>query len=159
MKTTKMILALALVLAACGNTDETSSADATTSTTAPTPIVVSTEDGLTVGSDENGLIASLTWLAGDHPSLGSDLPADVPRVSVLDGSTADELLIGYLGGGCPSEVTVNVVGDAENVSIEVEIGAYIAPEGLDCIDLLTMHGFQIGLTEWISLDNLVVAAG
>lgn len=108
-----------------------------------------------IGNDPGGLVETMQW--GGSPA--SPFPGGEPDiVAVLDSSTPDLVRIAVQGGECPPSAQVSVLGDPDQISVIMVLGAAIAPDATQCGESPTTHTLEIHFKTSIDLEKLQVTA-
>lgn len=108
-----------------------------------------------IGNDPGGLVETMQW--GDSPA--KPFPAgDLDTVAVLESSTPDLVRIAVQGEECPPSAQVSVLGDPDQVSVIMVLGAAIAADATQCGDSPATHTLEIHFKTSIDLEGLQVTA-
>lgn len=153
-----LMLGLGFLLMACGTPADEGAGELVSQETGSlaSPSSVDVDYGPFLADDPFGAVAGLEWREMSGALPGGLIRDDGP-IAVLVGDSTDETLhIAVNGGGCRPELRIAVVQPPPQLELGISVGDYIAPPGLECTDILTTHGFEVRLTERVSLDAVVL---
>jgi hypothetical protein len=164
-----------LLVAGCGaSVDEYGKSDATvaptatttpTATTAPAAATATTAPSATIIKeagygpfligDPFDVVVGMSWLEAGPP-LSQPIPDDGPIAVLTEDSTPEILHVAVNGNGCRPEVHIQVLQPPPELELGVSVGEGIPLPGQECADLLTTHGFEVQLTEPVTLEAVVL---
>lgn len=152
------MLGFGILLVACGTPADEGAGElvsqATDSPTSTSPVDV--DYGPFLADDPFDVVTGLEWREMNGALPDGPISDDGPIAVLLGDSTDETLHIAVNGGGCRPELRIAVVQPPPELELGISVGDYISPPGLQCPDILTTHGFELRLTEPVSLDAVVL---
>ena len=152
-------LGLAVLVAACGDSadgagGEPAGADPTGA--GQTSAAAAIDYGPFLAEDPFDVVTGLEWreMSGAHPD--GHIPVGGPVAVLLDDSTEQLLHIAVNGGGCRPELRIAVIQPPPALELGISVGGHIVESGIQCPGILTSHGFEVSLSEPVSLDEVVL---